>query len=136
MSSDFIVNEYTNLINSIGDDFIKSICSKFEIVTFLSFEKNPVKTDENYIDALFNFLNKHQLIIYYLPNHINNIKAVVCVEGKCVIFEKLDIINFESTLMKIKGISINVSEPDQHLSEEISSIERTFSKPIKNNPLF
>lgn len=136
MSSDFIVNEYTNLINSIGDDFIKSICSKFEIVTFLSFEKNPVKTDENYIDALFNFLNKHQLIIYYLPNHINNIKAVVCVEGKCVIFEKFDIINFESTLMKIKGITINVSEPDQNLSEEISSIERTFSKTIKQNPLF
>ena len=134
MQFDSLPEEYRNIINNVDDDFVKNIFSKVKFEYFPHekiLESGPKK-------VLFNLLNQYQLITYCFPQKnlfsIRNINAIVCVEGKCIIFERIDISVIVSIINQIKAIAIDVIQPyDENISKEVSSIFKTFPKSVKKN---
>ncbi|KAK8883474.1 hypothetical protein M9Y10_042566 [Tritrichomonas musculus] len=174
MSSSYfqdIPKQYKSLIDQIEDQFMLNIYNK---VTFMYFNSKAIEDSGITTDFIEMYLTKYlkiyKFITYCLSDisdyirfspknyyhtknkntnaSINVIDWIICVEGQCIIIEKLhfsSILKIIENLQKEKVSMINVSDDDYikyfkkninelEAEEEVRNFCSKFGKLIKNNP--
>ncbi|KAK8840589.1 hypothetical protein M9Y10_030800 [Tritrichomonas musculus] len=164
--------EYISMLNKIIDDKLKSIYSKFSFKYLNYISALDISNEDQIKKLLFDYLTKFKFIVYQIleissdvcqssntkvqnsneedsDHSLNSISSkidiVFCVEGQCIIIEKIDlsiikriISNFNEYKCSLIDVSTNkIEEEDikkgKEVKEEINNFCRKFESCIKNN---
>ena len=143
--------QYETIKNQIRNELVQNLYDEFTFYhLFISnYTNDHVKTNENFQnlqDRLFNYLKDFKFITYHFSENIINANqsdnnkiiyesntlsnAIICVEGKCLIIESIDISYINNVMNKLKEkgcliINADVSSSnkiDSNIKDEIVSI--------------
>lgn len=161
---------YISLKNQIQNEVIKKIYSEISFL-YLPLYIASMKQEKSSIEHdLFNYLREYKLITYYytniddgssqisgkynkIPTENNDhsklnqnsfhqiVDAIICVEKKCIIIEKIDfelIKDIIDKLEKQQTTAINVTEEviTYHIREEIDNFMEYFRMKVINNSFY